>query len=379
MRSILRKISSLIGSQIPTTNIIAFCSFPDYSDNAWAFYRYLYSKEVGKKYKFVWLIIDKTAIESVRDMMIKDNLVSKVIYRKSIRGIWTFIRARYVFTTHGLFDFLSLKQHPDKNINLWHGMPLKLLGASEAGKKSSSTNSDYTIATSRLYQTIMSEALDKDLDHVLISGQPRNDLLFEETEWFKINKINRERYSKIGIWMPTYRRSIKGELRIDGSYTEDGISFLGLTKLREFDKFLSKQGVLLLVKIHPMDALQKADMGKYDNIIFIMPQDFHLQLYPLIGSCDFLLTDYSSVFIDYQILKKPIGFVMNDLDAYKNSRGFYFDNLVESLPGPILSDYYSLCDFIQKPYFKECDINFNDFYDNKSSERIATFFNLITR
>ncbi len=40
---------------------------------------------------------------------------------------------------------------------------------------------------------------------------------------------------------------------------------------------------------------------------------------------DLLITDYSSVFFDYGILKKPIRFYMYDLEDYKDSiRGFYF-------------------------------------------------------
>lgn len=379
MVNVISKILSFVGNMIPTTNTIVFCSFPDYSDNAWAFCRYLYRNQVAHEYKIIWLLIDKCAKYRVMDSLAKDNIDSAVIYRKTFKGIWAFIRARYVITTHGLFDFIILRQHPDKIINLWHGMPLKLVGASEPGGKSSSVNSNYTIASSKLYQKIMSEALGKEMDHVLVTGQPRNDLLFEKTEWFEMNNIEIERYKMVGIWMPTYRKSITGDIRIDGDYSEAGISFLNINQLHDLDDFLVKQNILLLVKIHPMDALQNVKMDKFNNIVFIMPQNFHLQLYPLIGSCDFLLTDYSSVFIDYQILNRPIGFVMNDIDAYKKSRGFYFDNLKESLPGPVLSDYDSLCDFIQRPYNKESDLNFNDFYDNKSSERIAAYFQLITR
>jgi CDP-glycerol glycerophosphotransferase len=49
-----------------------------------------------------------------------------------------------------------------------------------------------------------------------------------------------------------------------------------------------------------------------------------------------LITDYSSVFFDYGILKRPIIFYMYDLADYtEDIRGFYLD--LAELPGPVVS------------------------------------------
>ena len=51
-----------------------------------------------------------------------------------------------------------------------------------------------------------------------------------------------------------------------------------------------------------------------------------------------LVTDYSSVFFDYAILKRPIYFYMYDLDSYRDElRGFYLDIYYE-LPGEVIED-----------------------------------------
>ncbi len=39
------------------------------------------------------------------------------------------------------------------------------------------------------------------------------------------NGISVSDYDKIGIWLPTYRQSIIGDIRVDGLYNEGGISF----------------------------------------------------------------------------------------------------------------------------------------------------------
>ena len=367
IQTILSKLASLV----PTTRTIVFCSFPDYSDNAWAFCRYLSNKKIEDQYRFVWLLVDKSQIENVKIALVKDQITAEVIYRRTLKGIWFFIRARYIFTTHGLFDFLHLTQHPDKNINLWHGMPLKKIGVSHDDGKPPASNINYTIATSEIFQKIMAEAFACPIEKVWVTGQPRNDLLFEKTDWFESNGIDRNKFRRIGIWMPTYRQSIVGDVRLDGEYHERWVSFLNEDDLKNLDTYLAEINTLIIVKIHPMDAIQNHEFCEYRNLIFIKPKEFHSQLYPLLGACDFLLTDYSSVFIDYQILHRPIGFVMNDIAQYKNSRGLYFENLEDVLPGPILSTYRAFVDFIKAPCIKESSILFNSLYDAKSSERIA--------
>lgn len=379
MKQFLRRLISFLASLIPTKNIILFHSFPDVADNSFAMCRYLHLKGIDKQYSFVWLLSDYDKRDASASVLEKSGINAKLVKRISFRGIWMFIRARYVFETHGLFDDIHLKQYSDKVINLWHGMPLKLLGASEQRGNACSENSNYTIATSSLYQTIMAEAFAFDKSKVLITGQPRCDLLFEQSDWFDSVGINPTIYSKIGIWLPTYRKSIIGDIRTDGDYNDHGVSFLDEPDLRKLDGFLRSQNILLLLKIHPMDALQNVSFDGYTNLILIKPQEFHSQLYPLLGACDFLLTDYSSVFIDYQILHRPMGFVMNDINSYKNSRGFYFDDIEKALPGSVLSNFNSICDFIKNPVYSESEVDYNDFFDNKSAERICDFLNLGTK
>ena len=76
---------------------------------------------------------------------------------------------------------------------------------------------------------------------------------------------------------------------------------------------------------------------------------------------DMLITDYSSVFFDYAILKRPIIFYMYDLEAYRDDiRGFYID--LEELPGQIVQREEELINNIKS-------INLKTFYD----ERYKTF------
>ena len=202
--------------------------------------------------------------------------------------------------------------------------------------------------------------------------------MYEKSDFFSNRNIDTSSYKSIGIWLPTYRQSIIGDIRRDGVFNEDGISFLSMDDLHRLDGFLQENASLLIVKLHPMDALQEADFGSFKNLIIVKPKEFCEPLYPLLGACHYLLTDYSSVWIDYCILKRPIGFVMNDVEEYSDSRGLTIENLDENLPGYIVDTYGKLTEFIEcLPQFKEVNSElFNLYCDNKASERLARVLNL---
>lgn len=370
MKSFILKLISLILSLIPKSKrILVFSSFPDYTDNAYAFYKYLESERRGE-FDLIWIFSDKSSFQKYSGV--------RAYYKYSISGVFYFCRARFVFCTHGLYSFLDLRQGL-KIVNLWHGMPLKTIGCLDPQSGGvNPTKADYLIATSPMFQEIMSKAFnDMPLERVLLTGQPRNDLLFEPTDFFTNRGIDTSKYKSIGIWLPTYKQSFVGDVRQDGVFNANGISFLSLEDLFNLDKFLVQTNNLLIVKLHPMDVLQNYEFPLFDNLIIIKQKDFKEQLYPLLGACSYLLTDYSSVWVDYCILKRPIGFVMNDVEEYRNSRGFTIDNLLSKLPGSIIETYRDLCDFIDKPivYTGINDTYYNLFYDANSSARLLSIIN----
>jgi CDP-glycerol glycerophosphotransferase (TagB/SpsB family) len=375
-KSILSSLSYIIPI---SKEILVFSSFPDYSDNAYAFYKYLYKTERNRPYVFIWLLTDKSTFTVKEDKIIKENPEAKVFYRFSIKGFWYFFRAKYIFCTHGINSFISLKQD-NKIVNLWHGIPLKRVGSLDPKNNGfNPAKADYLIANSILTQEIMSNCFNNfNKKKIFITGQPRNDLLFEETNFYKINNIQRTLFRKIGIWLPTFRASNMSKNQVDGLYEVGKISFLGLNELAVLNKALKKNNDLLIIKLHPMDVLQKHSFTEFSNLIIIKEKNFTCQLYPLLGSTDYLLTDYSSVFIDYEISGKPIGFVFNDFEEFKSSRGFTIENLDKKLPGPIIQNINDLIYFINN--FESIKVNesklFNLYKDGNASKRISNLLNL---
>ena len=228
---------------------MVFSSFPDYTDNAYALYRYL-NEEHKERYKCIWLYSDKESL--------KHHPQVKGYYKYSIQAFYCFARAKYVFCTHGIYDFLKMRRR-DKIVNLWHGMPLKTIGCMDPTTGGTNpAKAHYLIATSPFFKEIMHKSFENvDIDNVLLTGQPRNDLMFHPTPFFENRGIDRTAYRSIGIWLPTYRRSIIGDIRQDGHFNDSGISFLSMDDLARLNTHLQATSSLLIVKLHPMDALQQ--------------------------------------------------------------------------------------------------------------------------
>lgn len=371
---ILFYILNIIEKIIPKNDTILFFSDPDYSDNSYAVFKYLL-KKTNKK--IIWLYGSENIEKKIFDEFgIKINCY-KV---RSIRGILNYIRSKISFCTTGLYPFINKKNQ----INLWHGMPLKNIGAMNKVYNGKIIKTrDNLIATSKVFKEIMMECFAVDQTKVAITGLPRNDLLFEETKIYKKLKINKESFKKIIMYLPTYRKSIYETWCESGIFDENRIGIISLDRLSSLNEQLSKNNNLMFIKLHPADILQNLTFENFSNIIILKSKDLEKineQLYPLLGSSDLLITDYSSVWIDYEILGKPIYFAMEDYEEYKNDRGFTIENLPTILPGDIITtfdDFLKKLENIPNKIQKETGDTFNEYKDNNSTKRVLETFKVI--
>lgn len=371
MKKFILFITNILSYIIPVKkNYLLFLSTPDYADNAYAVFRYMLIHNKYKKFCFCWMLSDmnqsKLIEEDLSDLGISDIRIEYCI-RKSIKGIFVSFRSRYIFNTCGLFTFIKFRQH-DKRINMWHGMPIKRIF-------SDGPNGDITIATSDLFSPLMSKGLNIPKENVLVFGQPRNDLMFipEESKYYDF----KSKFKTIGIWMPTFRRTWIDTYN-DGAFNEDGISFVDFTQLKDLNDLLLKNDSLLIIKLHPLDILQKKDIDSYSNIFIYYNHNFHNKdLYPLLGFCDYMLTDFSSVAIDFEILNRPIGFTLDNMEQYEKDRGLS----IKDFPGTSLFSYDEMksfiCQVINGEYRgRDYGTLYNKYKDSKSTKRLLDYLGL---
>ena len=355
----MNKLLSIVNSIVPKGKIIIFNSFPDASGNSLALYEYIVKerKDLAKRYKLVWCIGGDNT-EKVRSFLEKrtGEKSHNVVKKKSFLGIMLYFISKYIVSTHGYFPGIKTASS-QTHVNLWHGMPFKRIGRllEEVHTNGKSDEADITISTSSVFTKLMAQSFGIDEKFVLMTGQPCNDSLFENNESLEMLGIKKNRYKKIVMWMPTYRKSAVGDIRVDGKVDSFGVSTIISFYREDFEKHLKDLGILLIIKPHPMDILCQQGFQQTDYIKIIKNEDLEAKdivLYDILAETDGLLTDYSSVFIDYMVTRKPMAFICDDLDEYSNSRGFCFEPPRDYMPGEVIGSYEELIE-----YLSNIDIN----------------------
>lgn len=351
-------------------NKILFISSPDFTDNSFALFKYLIENNFKNK-EYIWLV-NNIENKSLYHQMVLENIdIDPVLYKnikildkKSLKGMFAYIQSKYVYFTHGFYTGMSISPY-QKRINLWHGMPLKAIGYLNIhGDNSTIPRSSFTLATSDLYQDIMSKVFALSLDNVFVTGQPRCNLLFEKSNCLNKLGITRESYKKIIFWAPTYRHSLDFKIK-DGLFNHH-LPILKENELEELNIYLKSIDTFMLIKLHPMDILNSYDFELFTNIKVIKDRvllEESCQLYSLLSEVDILLTDYSSIYIDFLLLDRPIIFVIDDFEAYKNTRDFVFKKPEQYMPGHLVSTLKSL-----KTALNDIIINDSDKYAKKRKE-----------
>ncbi|MFT4232931.1 MAG: CDP-glycerol glycerophosphotransferase family protein, partial [Leucobacter sp.] len=95
--------------------------------------------------------------------------------------------------------------------------------------------------------------------------------------------------------------------------------------------WLAANDARLIIRSHPMgsgayDAVfgeTDAADGRLAERVHFLPQSLAPDITPLLGAFDLVVTDYSSIAIDYALLERPIVWFAPDLAEYTATRGLY--------------------------------------------------------
>lgn len=298
---------------------IILISQPDFSDNTFHLFRYL---DQASDFDFVWLTIEAPDLSALRKKYKFKNKVS-VVRKNSLRGFLHFCTANVVFHSHGVYFFVTAGRGP-LIINLWHGMPLKRTGYLDDNRRVvPMSHSDYVLSTSDFYSSVLRKTfyLPEEPGEVLNIGLPRNDVLLSpvKTEVQIREQLKFIGKNKIIVWLPTYRKSSYGEIRED-SLTDSFLEELPKEFLEELNSHSEKQGVSILIKIHPMDRLNTLDtIPKYSNVHILRTAEWEslgVDLYDVLAVSLALVSDISSVIIDYFLTGRPIAMLQSGIANY---------------------------------------------------------------
>ena len=316
--------------------IILLESHEPFDGNSGALYHYMRANKKYKKYTFVWILqlYSDNGIKNQRRVLLfsKNN--------KTYRKQWFINHAEFVF-----YDNVPIRPgNPNaKTIYLTHGCPpIKNV----KGIINVPDYVDYAIASSTAAAEIASEQYSFPKEKFIIAGQPRNDVLFEEKKDIEL-LFNPKRYSKVILWMPTFRKAKSSDRNDTNKSLPYGIPlFKEETEFESLNMTLKRNNLLFVIKLHPLQDTSVVNLKKYSNIITLTSDDLQkarISTNEILPFADALITDYSTVYFDYLLLDKPIAFLFDDIDDYKLGLINEYEKLVF---GDRMMSVYDLISFV---------------------------------
>ena len=297
---------------------------------------------------------------------LQDSITTVILYRRgdkrlpsncikydkdSLKGIFYLLSAGVIFIHHGSRDYYWHLYNKSKRIivNLWHGIPVKAIRFCELRNykfnkrnvfQKESKKYTITICSSEIDCLAMSTTFNQPYHHIKLTGLPRNDILLKKEEGLDaqdqedLRKIKRYFGEKrLVAYVPTWRR--------------DGVGFYQFTSQESdiLNNLMDEHNAILGVKIHPnsIKNFKSIQCLNYLDLNKLGVSDIQILL---LETC-ILVTDYSSVWIDYLLLDRPVVSFCYDWKDYIKSPGLIY-NYEHIFPGPINKNFNSFIKSLEK-------------------------------
>lgn len=315
---------------------------------------------------------------STQDLKLDFSGISSIIKScLKAAGFFTFkayllATSEYVFLNDNFMPMASLNFSKKAVVTqLWHaegafkkfGLSAPVTDDVRERERKCSEKLTYIVCSSKAIVPFYAEAFGVDEKKLLPLGSARIDSLLAPAD---TNSLRREfdkahpecEGKNLVLYAPTFRDS-----------PEKDAALAKKIDVAEFHReFPDKQ---LLIKLHPQIHSAVIPEGATDVT------DCDIGMLTLI--CESVITDYSSVCMDFALLSKPCFFFAFDLDEYEHERSFYFD-YESGVPGPVAKNFPELVEAIKNPRENEEKLRLFrefhfDFIDCNNAERI---YNAVT-
>lgn len=341
-RFIIKSTYAIIRHFPVKKNSYLFESHDDFTEGTFLIYKYL--KDNYKKFRYVW------AIEPINVNLAKKLKVKKYIYLCDYSLVNEIRTCYYHLTTERfIFSHRNIGEPVLKNnqvrLFLFHGQPFKVT----TNYMNSIYNSIY-IVPSEFVRNMRASIYGIEPSKMYISLNPRVLPLIngidEKKKDMYYDSLHIKRDLSIVCCMMTWDSKEYGK-----DITSSLFPFsLNQEELLQLNKDLSDNEQMLVVKPHPMykDVKQIERLKTYSNIRILLNKDFvsfGMNLYELLSISSALITDCSSVFIDYYLTEKPVIFF--GIDNENNNRNIMLiDDHQKYMAGPIVNNVKELSDWL---------------------------------
>jgi CDP-glycerol glycerophosphotransferase (TagB/SpsB family) len=365
-------------------NNIFFSDISEVRENQYVLYKFLIDNKYYNDYKIIYYSKNKEAIEA--GLRGKSKVVSSFLV-----GCYYKLTSKFVIYAFGSNRFECIIPKKQVVLNLWHGFGLKKVGYCITPKSFYKAGNcfSYILIPSPYFADIVKKSYNCCSNQLFVGGQPKNDYLFcnNGIDAIKEMGINKNNYKSVIIFLPTYRNSKR--LGFNGHIYNFLLSYQD--KIEKIDSFLKENECLLIIKLHhteQIDSNIEIRYKNFQNIIFFRNSDLdskNVPFYIFLSQTDALVTDYSSVYQDYLLIDKPVGFVIEDIEEYSRVRGFNFKNILDLMPGKKIYNINDLKDFIldvvtNKDLYskdrKRINNLMNYYHDSNNCKRILDFLEI---
>ena len=317
-------------------------------------------EQLKKEGKYEFVIIDR------EDLSVRKPLKVFSFFFLKARLLAT---SRYVFLNDNFMPMGKLKFRRETVITqLWHGegafkkFGLHIPQSEDLRKREIAANGKltYVVCSSEGVRKIYAEAFGVEEERVLPLGAPRLDYLLEEENKKRAKEKILSLYPeakgrKIILYAPTFRDDSERDGRLLDSFDDEAL----MEELGE--------EYFLFVRLHPQVHTASADFKCARDVTT------YGDVRELVLASDVLITDYSSICMDFCALGKKTVFYCPDLDWYRERRDFYFD-YETFVPGEVCKSFSGLAEAVKSPFDEERNRRFRemnfDFTDRKNTERV---------
>ena len=281
-----------------------------------------------------WLVANEQEAEAARAEGFD------AVPRAGRRGYWATLRAGTLVVTHGLGDANRFGVFGARIVQLWHGAPLKRLHldspvTTQVGGPApirallrrmylaGSKEIDLFVAGSQVAAERLRTAFRVDPGRVRVLGDPRDDALALDArdpdraaaarrgvvELLEAAGESIPAGAPLVLYAPTWR---DGEPDPAAPDAETAARILAM---------LERTGLHLVLRSHPLGA------GAYDALtgpnVHRLGADLVRDITPRLAAFDAVVTDYSSIALDFALTGRPIVWFAPDLERYTATRGLY--------------------------------------------------------
>lgn len=328
-------------------------------------YFFLYVRNTHSEKKVVWIARSKSLIHELKN----EGYIAYSNF--SLKGLYYILYSEAVFFCTSRNDVLFVYPRVGRKIvNLWHGMPMKKIVYDFPAHRLSENRIktrlwDYFVvgfkhknvnlipATSDFFAPILESAFRN--QNIFITGQPRTDGFFSWDNGVIRKKLGFQQDEKIVTYMPTHRNYGRGKLNpfvfIDN---EEAIKIFQNNKIKVVWKFHKNMSKVYIPVTSISDVFIDITQAEVD------PQE-------LLFVTDILITDYSSCYIDYLMLNRPVIFYFYDNYTQDDNELYY--KPLNNREGKICFNENEVLDAILNPKFPECEF-YHQYRDSNSSKRV---------